>query len=65
MADHSAEIARLRRLKRAGVKKVDFDGLEIEINHDLIDEALEELIADDDTETITRPRVSTIDLSGF
>lgn len=65
MADNSAEIARLRAILDSGATEVNIDGQRVRVDPAAVRARLRELIADDDTETVKRPRAATIDLSGF
>lgn len=65
MADNTAEIARLRAILNSGQTSYSVEGQTVNYDLAAIRRRLQELIASDDTETVTRPRVSRIKLDSF
>lgn len=65
MADNTAEIALLRKILNSGTGRVTVDGETVQYDLEAARKRLNELVATDDTETVKRPRASSIDLSGF
>jgi len=65
MADNTTELARLRAILNSGATEVFVDGQKVKVDPSAVRLRIRELVATDDTETVKRPRASSIDLSGF
>lgn len=65
MADHSARIAEIREILRAGVTQVTTDGTTITYDFAALRKELRELMAEDDTQQGRRPVLGQIYLGGF
>lgn len=65
MADHSARIAEIDAILRAGARSVSIDGHTVTYDFDALRGERARLISADDTARHTRPRVSRINLSRF
>lgn len=65
MADNTAEIARLRAILNSGKSSYTIEGQTVSYDLAQVRKRLLELIAEDDTETVRRPRSVRIKLDGF
>ena len=65
MADHSAEIARIKAVLNTGAEEVVVDGQRTKFDLAALRQRLRELEADDDASAVKRPRAATIHLGGF
>lgn len=65
MADNSTEIAKLKNIRRAGVKRVSADGVTTEFDQDAVAKQLRELEAKDNSAKGKRPTAARIKLSGL
>lgn len=63
MADHSAKIAEIQNLLRAGARNVSVDGVNVTYDFDELRRQLRLLMAEDDSLRGRRPLVGRIDLS--
>jgi len=66
MAEETTEkkIARLQRLRQSGLREMTFDGLSLTLDPEALDDVLVALQEEEDG-TATKPRASSIDLSGW
>lgn len=64
MADHSARIAEIQTILRAGARNIVNDGTTVGYDFEALRRELRELMADDDTHAGRRPRVMSIRLGG-
>lgn len=65
MANQSAEIARLRAILNGGKSSYSVEGQSVTYDLDQVRKRLQELIAQDESETVRRPRASRIRLDSF
>lgn len=62
MADHSTEIARIRRILSVGARSIDVDGQKTQIDLESLRKRLRELESQDDSLRGRRPVVSKMNL---
>lgn len=65
MANNTAAIAELDDVIRAGANTVEVDGHKVAFDLDAMRRERNDLIQTDTTRGVTRPRVSTVKLSGY
>ena len=65
MADNSQRIALIDKLLRSGVTSSTVDGTSVAIDPESLREERRRLMAEDETQRIRRPRISSVDISGL
>ena len=65
MADNTRRIAEIREILRTGVVSSSVDGTNISIDVDSLRRELRQLMSEDDTQRVRRPRISSVDISGL
>ena len=63
MADNTARIAAIRAILRTGVTATTDDGTTTSIDPESLRSELRQLVDEDDTQRVRRPRISTVNLS--
>ncbi len=62
MADNTARIAQLRKILQAGVTSTNIDGTSVSVDLDQVRTELQQLMREDDTQRIRKPRVSSVNI---